>query len=349
MNNLKYIFLTKINLSIHLLSEIINNDIIRLVINDCSNNNISLYDENEYVAKINKNINNCKLVKHIEFCKNDFSDNFINKIIQNLINLFFNKNNCVYTISCGFIREFDFRDIYNLLNDNSNFFIDRPRYLKIKFNSCFSYLINRNKKLIEVSNYVNINDINSIKNIYYEKIKLCLYSTDNPSISNNIKKVMENYYKKDCTKSLEIFASFDNGELNKSINLNNEYSSIEKFTLFFSNDYNGYTLFGNKIILSILIFFPNIKVISFKNVNFQNDDKKFRENYDDLKTCFELILFGEKNEILSFYKSKKIHLEEIKFSNCYYYQHSIKQYILDEINGSIYFNKKIKLTFAEYY
>ena len=158
---------------------------------------------------------------------------------------------------------------------------------------------------------------------------------------------MENYYKKNSTKLLQIFASFDSGELNPANNLNNEYSSIEKFTLFFSNDRDGFTLYGNKIILSILIFFPNIKVISFKNVNFQNDDKKFREYFDDFQTCFEFILFGEKKEILSFYKFKKIYLEEIKFSNCFYYQHHIEDYILNAIDCSIYFNKEIKLTFNE--
>ena len=352
LTNLKYIFLSKINLSLSFLNLLINNNIklLKLIINNCSyNNSFDINYEKENSAMINMSLNKCKNIKHIEFNNNNFSDIFLNQTINNLISLFYNQNNRIYFISCGFIfnKDFNLEDIYNNLINNSKKVLNNERYLNIKLSSSFIYRVNKNKNIIEVSNQRN--DIERIKLIKYDKIKLCLYNTDNPSITNNIKEVMENYYINKSTKYLQIFSCFKNGELNQTKNIKIQYDSIEKFTLFFQNEEENITLYGNKIILSILMFFPCIKIISFKNINFQNDDKKFREYYDDLKTCFELILFGEKNEILSFYKNKKINLEEIKFSNCYYYQHLIKQYILDDINGSIYFNKKIKLTFAEYY
>lgn len=160
---------------------------------------------------------------------------------------------------------------------------------------------------------------------------------------------MDIYNNKNSLKYFQIFATFKNGEINYINNLEQEYINIKKFTLIFQNDEEAVNLFGNKIIFSILIFFPCVKIISFKNINFQNDDKKFREYFDDLKTCFELILFGEKNEIMNYYKNKEIKLDlaEIKFCNCYYYKNSIDKYILNEINTIKYLGKKIKLSFID--
>ena len=351
LTNLKYIFLTKINLSINFLKEIINDNInlIKLVINNCENNNISAEDEKQNTELINNSINNCQNLKHIEFNKNNFSDYFTNEIIKNLITLFFAKEN-IYMISCGYFRETDLEKIHNHLNNYSNILCDKEKYLKIKFSPSYVYHMKNNKRTIEISNYTKNNE--NINQIKYDKIKLILYNTDNPSISNNIKRVMEKYYKKDNSiKYLQIFASFNNGELNQIKNENSEYQSIEKFTLYFQNDEEVITLFGNKTILSILIFFPCVKVISFKNINFQNDDKKFREYYDDLKKSFELMLLGKKNEILNWIKNKniKINLEEIKFYNCYYYNKTIDKYLLKEIENGIYpyFDKKVKLSFIE--
>ena len=130
----------------------------------------------------------------------------------------------------------------------------------------------------------------------------------------------------------------------------NEYNTIEKFTLYFQYNDQIITLFGNNIILSILIFFPCIKIISFKNINFQNDDKIFREYFDDLQISIELILFGKKNDNIFNYfknKNKKIYLEEIKFNNCYYYKNIIDKDILNEIKTEKYFRKEIKLSFID--
>ena len=349
ITNLKYIFLTNINLSISFLNEIINNNknLIKIAINNCSYNDIVNYDENEYVEKINKNINNCLFLKHIEFNKNNFNENFTTKFITNLISLFFDNNN-IYMISCGFIKEIYFEDIYNDLIKYSNNILDKEKYLKIRFSPSFIYHINKNKRIIEISNYIK--NISFLKKLNYEKIKLCLYSTDNPNISNNIKKVMENYYKENRVKYLQIFASFQSGELNQINNSFNEYNTIEKFTLYFQYNDNIITLFGNNIILSILIFFPCIKTISFKNINFQNDDKIFREYFDDLQISLELMLFGKNTDnIFNFFKkqNKKIYLEEIKFNNCYYYKNIIDKDILNEINTEKYFQKEIKLSFID--
>ena len=349
ITNLKYIFLTNINLSISFLNEIISNNknLIKIALNNCSYNDITNYDENEHVEKINKNLNNCLFLKHIEFNKNNFSDYFTTKIITNLIPLFFNSNN-IYMISCGFNKEINFEGIYNDLIQYSNNILDKEKYLKIRFTPSFIYHINKNKRTIEISNYIK--NISSIKKINYEKIKLCLYSSDNPNISNNIKKTMENYYKEKSTKYLQIFASFQSGELNQINNSFNEYNTIEKFTLYFQYNDSIITLFGNNIILSILSFFPCIKTISFKNINFQNDDKIFKEYFDDLQISIELILFGKnKNNIFNFLKSnnKKILLEEIKFNNCYYYKNIIDKDILNEIKTEKYFGKEIKLSFID--
>ena len=344
--NLKYIFLTKINLSISFLNEIISNNInlIKCIINNCSNNSTSINNEKEKTEFFNKSINNSKYLTHIEFNKNDFSDIITNQIIKNLITLFFIPNNNIHMISCGFFHEIDLEEIYSHLNNFSNISINKEKFLKIRFNPSFIYHINTNKRTIEISNYIK--DKESIKQIKYDKIKLCLYNTDNPSISNNIKKLMDNYYKKDNTiKYLQIFSSFKSGELNQIKNLTNEYPSIEKFTLFFQNEEENIALFGNKIILSILIFFPCVKIISFKNINFQNDDKTFREYFDDLKSSLELMIFGKKDEILKWKNNKKILLQEIKFSNCYYYKNIIDKYLLNEIENEMfsYFGKKVKL------
>ena len=337
LTNLKYIFLSKINL-------------IKLIINNCSyNNSFDINYEKENSAMINMSLNKCKNIKHIEFNNNNFSDIFLNQTINNLISLFYNQNNRIYFISCGFIfnKDFNLEDIYNNLTNNSKKASNNERYLNIKLSSSFIYRVNKNKNIIEVSNQRN--DIERIKLIKYDKIKLCLYNTDNPSITNNIKKVMENYYINKSTKYLQIFSCFKNGELNQTKNIKIQYDSIEKFTLFFQNEEENITLYGNKIILSILMFFPCIKIISFKNINFQNDDKKFREDFDDFKKCLSLILFGNKNEILSFYKDKRINLEEIKFSNCSYYKKMIEKYILDDIEATLpsYFRKDVKLSFID--
>ena len=349
LTNLKYIFLNKINLSISFLKEIINcnQNLTKLIINNCHNNNISINNEEEQIELINKSLNNCQNLNYVEFNKNDFSDNFSIRIIKNLIDLFFKENNNIYMISCGFFREINLEDIYNNLNNNSDIKLDKEKFIKIKFSPSFSYHIINNKRTIEISNFIR--NVEQIRKIKYDKIKLCLYNTDNSSILNNIKKVMDIYNNKNSLKYFQIFATFKNGEINYINNLEQEYINIKKFTLIFQNDEEAVNLFGNKIIFSILIFFPCVKIISFKNINFQNDDKKFREYFDDLKTCLELILFGEKNEIMNYYKNKEIKLDltEIKFYNCYYYKNSIDKYILNEINTTKYLGKKIKLSFID--
>ena len=352
ITNLKYIFLTKVNLSISFLNDIISNNkkLIKLIINHCTDikNNI---EEKDNYELFNKSINNCINLTHIEFNNNNFSNIFITEIIKNLISLFFDINNNIYLISCT-CDLINLKNIFNHLIQYSNISLNnnKERFLKIKFSPSFIYHINKNKSIIEISNYLNNNNnIEYIKKLKYEKIKLCLYNTDNPSILNNIKKVMDIYNNKNSLKYFQIFATFKNGEINYINNLEQEYINIKKFTLIFQNDEEAVNLFGNKIIFSILIFFPCVKIISFKNINFQNDDKKFREYFDDLKTCFELILFGEKNEIMNYYINKEIKLDlaEIKFCNCYYYKNSIDKYILNEINTTKYLGKKIKLTFID--
>ena len=350
--NLKYIFLTKVNLSISFLNDIISNNkkLIKLIINHCTDikNNI---EEKDNYELFNKSINNCINLTHIEFNNNNFSNIFITEIIKNLISLFFDINNNIYLISCT-CDLINLKNIFNHLIQYSNISLNnnKERFLKIKFSPSFIYHINKNKSIIEISNYLNDNNsIEYIKKLKYEKIKLCLYNTDNSSILNNIKKVMDIYNNKNSLKYFQIFATFKNGEINYINNLEQEYINIKKFTLIFQNDEEAVNLFGNKIIFSILIFFPCVKIISFKNINFQNDDKKFREYFDDLKTCFELILFGEKNEIMNYYINKEIKLDlaEIKFCNCYYYKNSIDKYILNEINTTKYLGKKIKLSFID--
>ena len=300
ITNLKYIFLTKVNLSISFLNDIISNNkkLIKLIINHCTDikNNI---EEKDNYELFNKSINNCINLTHIEFNNNNFSNIFITEIIKNLISLFFDINNNIYLISCT-CDLINLKNIFNHLIQYSNISLNnnKERFLKIKFSPSFIYHINKNKSIIEIPNYLNNNNsIEYIKKLKYEKIKLCLYNTDNPSILNNIKKVMDIYNNKNSLKYFQIFATFKNGEINYINNLEQEYINIKKFTLIFQNDEEAVNLFGNKIIFSILIFFPCVKIISFKNINFQNDDKKFREYFDDLKTCFELILFGKKMKL----------------------------------------------------
>ena len=352
ITNLKYIFLTKVNLSISFLNDIISNNkkLIKLIINHCTDIKNNIWEKDNYEL-FNKSINNCINLTHIEFNNNNFSNIFITEIIKNLISLFFDINNNIYLISCT-CDLINLKNIFNHLIQYSNISLNnnKERFLKIKFSPSFIYHINKNKSIIEISNYLNDNNsIEYIKKLKYEKIKLCLYNTDNPSILNNIKKVMDIYNNKNSLKYFQIFATFKNGEINYINNLEQEYINIKKFTLIFQNDEEAVNLFGNKIIFSILIFFPCVKIISFKNINFQNDDKKFREYFDDLKTCFELILFGEKNEIMNYYINKEIKLDlaEIKFCNCYYYKNSIDKYILNEINTTKYLGKKIKLSFID--
>ena len=353
--NLKYIFLFKVNLSIYCLNEIIkqNNNIIKLVINNCSNNNISLYNEKEYNTLINVNINKCNEIKHIEFNNNNFSMFLTNKIIFNLIEIFFHLNNNIYFISCGY----PFNSLYNKNNENNDqnnsieisnslkncpnliFDINFNRYLSIKFSPSLSYHIKKNKRIIELSNYILKENENILNEIKYEKIKLTLYSSDNFSISNNIKKIMQNYYQKNITKYLQLFISFKNAELTPSIddkkNKNEKYTSIEKFTLFFQTEEESNSLFCNRIIYSILFFFPSVKIISFKNIDFKNDKQKFRENFDDTSEYLEMMLFGEKNKDIVLFKNKENCLKEIKFYNCYICNNIITKDILDDIQSKI--------------
>ena len=353
LTKLKYLFLYKVNLSIFCLNEIINKNIklVKLVINSCSNNNISLYDEKEYNILINKSINSCKQLKHIEFNNNNFSIFLINKILSNLFELFFHINNEINFISCGFPfnikvnnenNEKDFSvEIPNSIKDCQNIIFSEnfDKYLSIKFNPSLSYYIKKNKRIIELSNYLAKQSEYILNEIKYEKIKLNLYNSDSFSISNNIKKVMKNYYQKNITKYLQICASFKSGELTPAFdskNKNENVTSIEKFTLFFQNEEEIISLFGHKIVLAIILCFPKIKIISFKNVNFMNDNQKFREGFDDITEFFELILFGKDKKDFEFLKNKEIVLKEIKFSNCYCCNNLIVKDILDDIENKIY-------------
>ena len=163
---------------------------------------------------------------------------------------------------------------------------------------------------------------------------------------------MQNYYQKNITKFLQIFAAFKNGELSPMYTGKKEvkYTSIEKLTLFFQNEDENIPLFGNRIFLSIFTFFPCVKIISFKNINFQSDNKKFRKDFDDIYTSFTLILFGEKNIDLQLFKNKDNCLKEIKFYNCYFYNDLLDKDILKDIENKInsYLGQnKIKVSFIE--
>jgi len=350
LTNLKYLFLVKVNLSIFCLNEIIskNSNLVRLVILNCSNNNISIYDEKEYAKPLNKSLNNCNQLNYVEFNNNNFSIYLTSQILYILIEIFFKSNN-IYLIYCGYPNNID---LNNKENDDQNNIFEFPKclrecknlinnedfnkYLTIKFNPSLSYRIKKNKRIIDVSNYLQNEKI--IKEIEYEKIKLTLYISDSPSISNNIKKIMQNYYKKNITKYLQIFCSFKNGELYPMVNYDSKkevYKSIEKVTIYFQNEDNNIPLFGSRIILSLLAFFPCVKIISFKNINFKNDNKIFREYFDDINESFEFVLFGEKNKDFSLFKNKECCLKEIKFNNCYFYNHFIDKDITQEIEKKI--------------
>ena len=350
LNNLKYLFLVKVNLSIFCLNEIIskNSYLVKLVILQCSNNNINLYDEKEYAKLLNKSINNCKELNYVEFNNNNFGIYLTNQIVYILIEVFFklNKINLIY---CGYPNN---TDINNKENDDQNNNFEFPKclkecmdlinkedfnkYLTIKFNPSLSYRVKKNKRIIDISNYLQNEKI--INEINYEKIKLTLYISDSPSISNNIKKIMQNYYKKDITKYLQIFCSFKNGELSPMVSKkskNEVYKSIEKVTIYFQNEESIIPLFGSRIISSILEFFPCVKIISFKNIDFKNDNKIFREYFDDINESLELVLFGEKNKDFSLFKNKECCLKEIRFNNCYFYNHFIEKDITQEIEIKI--------------
>ena len=350
MTKLKYLFLVKVNLSIFCLNEIIskNSNLVRLVILNCSNNNISLYDEKENAKLLNKNINNCKELNYVEFNNNNFGIYLTNKILNILIEIFF-KSDKINLIYCGYPNN---TDLNNKENDDQNNIFEFPKcltecmslinkedfnkYLTIKFSPSLSYRVKKNKRIIDVSNYLQNENI--INEIDYEKIKLTLYISDSPSISNNIKKIMQIYYKKDITKYLQIFCSFKNGELSPMVNHNSKkeiYKSIEKVTIYFQNEESIIPLFGSRIILSILAFFPCVKIISFKNIDFKNDNKIFREYFDDINESFELGLFGEKNKDFSLFKNKECFLKEIRFNNCYFYNHFIEKDITQEIERKI--------------
>ena len=350
LNNLKYLFLVKVNLSIFCLNEIIskNLNLVKLVILQCSNNNINLYDEKEYSKLLNKSINNCKELNYVEFNNNNFGIYLTNQIVYILIEVFFklNKINLIY---CGYPNN---TDKNNKENDDQNNTFEFPKclkecidlinkedfnkYLTIKFNPSLSYRVKKNKRIIDISNYLQNEKI--INEINYEKIKLTLYISDSPSISNNIKKIMQNYYKKDITKYLQIFCSFKNGELSPMVSKkskNEVYKSIEKVTIYFQNEESIIPLFGSRIISSILEFFPCVKIISFKNIDFKNDNKIFREYFDDINESLELVLFGEKNKDFSLFKNKECCLKEIRFNNCYFYNHFIEKDITQEIEIKI--------------
>ena len=149
---------------------------------------------------------------------------------------------------------------------------------------------------------------------------------------------MQIYYKKNITKYLQIFVSFKNAELTPIYNKNDKnekYNSIEKFTIFCQNEEETVSLFCNQIIFTLLSFFPKITIISFKNANFKNDSQKFRENFDDINECLELIFFGKKNKDFALFKNKNNCLKEIRFNNCYFCNHLITKDILDETEKKI--------------
>ena len=365
--NIKYLFLNKVNLSLFCLNEIINKNVnlVKLVINSCSNNNLSLYDEKEYNILIGKSINNCKELNYIEFNNNKFSIYLTNKIIHNLILSFFNLNNKIKLISCGYYSN---NNGNNETNDTNEDIIEIPcclkdctkliysnnfnKYLTIKFSPSFIYHVKKSKRIIEVTNYLNKDKEKIINELKYEKIKLTLYSSDNFSISNNIKKIMQKYYQKDITKYLQIFICFENAELTPILSKNKTeiYPNIEKLTIFFQGEDEAANLFGNKIISALMAFFPCIKTISFKNINFQSDSHKFREDFDKVIEMFQFMLFGQKNEDLKLFQNKKCCLKEIKFYNCYFSHNLITKDILDDFENNIYTylgKKVVKITLSD--
>ena len=163
---------------------------------------------------------------------------------------------------------------------------------------------------------------------------------------------MQKYNQKDITKYLQIFLCFENAELTPIISKYKTeiYPHIEKFTILFQGENEAVNLFGNKIISALMTFFPCVKIISFKNVNFQSDSHKFREGFDKVIEMFQFMLFGEKNEDLKLFRNKNCYLKEIKFYNCYFSHNLITKDILDDFENNInsYLGKKlVKITLNE--
>ena len=359
LTNLKYLLLQKVNLSILCLNEIIskNSNLIRIVILNCCNNNTSLYDEKKYAKLLKKKLKNCNELNYVGFNNNNFSTYLTNQIVYILIEIFF-RSNKIYLIDCEYpnnnegnedknsIFEFPkkFKECTNIISK-----IDFNRHLNIKFNPSLSYYIKKNKRIIEVSDYLQ--NEKKIIGLNYEKIKLSLYNSNNSSISYNIKTIMRKYYQKNITKYVQIFYSFTS-IINIHKNNNEKYKFIEKITIFFQKDNSG-TLFGDRIISSILSFFPCAKIISFKNVYFENkkiklltadevyelfhnkNNKNDNNNKNDKNDDFEFVLFGEKNIDLSLFKEKESCLKEIRFNNCHFDGCLIGKDITQEIEKKI--------------
>jgi len=284
LTNLKYLSLKKVNLSIFCLNEIIfkNSNLKRLSIINCSIKNISLYNEKEYVKILIKSLNNCNQLNYTNFNNNNFSIYITSKILYILLEKFFKSDKMNFTLLYGY-------PINNEEKDDKSCIFEFPKHLKeymniknkkdydktlyIQFNSKLSYSIKKNKYIIEVSDLQKEQIINGI---YSEKIKLTLdtYKYN----SSKIKKVMEKYYQKGITKYLQIFCSFPKFSAINIIEIpksNNEmYESIEKVTINFDKEGSSGKLFGDRIILSILSFFPCAKIISFKNVYFDKHEIK---------------------------------------------------------------------------
>ena len=164
---------------------------------------------------------------------------------------------------------------------------------------------------------------------------------------------MQNYSQKKVTKYLQIFSCLKNVELTplySSKNKNDIYPLIEKFTIIFQCEDEPITLFGSKIMSAIMEFFPCVKIISFKNINFQSDSVKFRENFDDISDRFHLVMFGKKNEDFILFKNKNCFLKEIKFYNCYFSNNLLTKDVFDDLENNIYSylgKKVIKITLTE--
>ena len=359
LTKLKYLSLVKINLSIFCLNEIIskNSNLIRIVILQCSNN---LYDKKEYAKLLNKSIKNCKELNYVNFNNNNFSIYLINQIVYTLMEIFF-KSNKINLIYCEYPinkENYDKNCIFELpkhLKKYANI-IDKKdynKYLTIKFNPALAYSIKKNKCIIDVSSLQNKK---TLKGINYEKIKLTLDSWDNDLNSNKLKKIMRKFYQKGITKYLQIFCSFPKRSLMNFFHLhknkdNEMYKSIEKVTIYFQDEDSSGILFGDRIILSILSFFPYVKIISFKNVHFRkykiklyteseifdlfhNKNNHQRENKDK-NDYFGFVLFGVKNKDLDLFKNKEIYLREIRFNNCYFKGILIGKDITQEIEETI--------------
>ena len=365
---LQYLFLVKVNLSIFCLNEIISKNLtlIRIVILHCSNNNISLYDDKEYAKLLRTSLKNCKELNYVNFNNNNFSIYLINQIVYTLMEIFF-KSDKIYFINCEYPNNNEEKDGKNCIFEfpkNLKEFTnienkkDFNKYLTIKFNPLLSYSIKKNKCIIEVSDLQNEK---TIKGINFAKIKLTLDSFDYDSNSNKFNKIMKKFYQKGITKYIQIFFSFPKRSLINTIMIhknNNEiYESIEKVTLYFQDEGWAGTLVRDRIILSILSFFPCVKIISFKNIYFEKNkiqlftesevyelfhnnqkDKNIENNKKDISDkndSFEFILFGEKNKDLDLLKNKESCLREIRFNNCHFNYCLIGKDITQQIEKTI--------------